>query len=264
MRMTWQFGPLGVSVADHVAEVVLDNPPVNALNEAAYQGFIDAFRLIETLPGVRVVVLTAQGTRAFVAGTDVHDFASQHPDDPAWAVRHARLVRTAFEAIYTCPVPVIAAVAAPALGAGIGVVASCDLIVAAEEAVFGLPEIDVGVLGGARHLARLVPPQKVRKMMYTGERVPARRLYEWGTVEAVVPRDAVLETARDLARTIAAKSPVAIRLAKRGLNHLELADLSLFEGYAYEQTLTEQLAGHPHSREAQQAFFEKRPARFED
>lgn len=204
-------------------------------------------------------MLTATGSRAFCAGTDVRDFGNQHLDDPVWSLRHSRLVRTVFEAIYACPIPVIACVNGPTLGAGVGLVACCDAIIAAEGAVIGLPEINVGVLGGARFLHRLVPQQLTRVLMYTGRRIPFSELVTHGSVLAVVPGDDLLATGLELGREIAEKSPTAVRMAKRGLNHLERADLSIFEGYRYEQSLTEELAHHPDAAAAVGAFLAGKP-----
>jgi enoyl-CoA hydratase/carnithine racemase len=114
----------------------------------------------------------------------------------------------------------------------------------------------VGLLGGGRHAQRLFSHSTLRRMMLTGYRVPGAELYRLGVVEACVPRDRLLESAMGLAREIASKSPAAVRLAKQALNTIE--DMSLRDGYRYEQSLTSQLAEHPDSREAAAAFLEKR------
>lgn len=255
-----------VRVEEHgpyVRVVIIDNPPVNALDSGAYEQLLAAFEEISVSEDVRAVVLTAAGRRAFCAGTDIRDFGHQHLDEPLEPVRHSKLVKSAFDAIWDCPVPVIACVNGPAMGAGVGLASSCDVIVAADDAVLALPEINVGVLGGARALARLVPPQRVRLMMYTGRRLPFADLVPYGSVLATVPADDLLETGLELAREIAGKSPAAIRLAKKGLTHLEVADLSPSDGYKYEQSLTEQLAHHPDAARAAAAFFEGKTAAFD-
>ncbi|MCU1614391.1 MAG: Short chain enoyl-CoA hydratase [Frankiales bacterium] len=255
-----------VRVARHgryVRVVTIDNPPVNALDTAAYRELLQAFEEISVATDVRAVVLTAAGRRAFCAGSDIRDFGHQHLDEPLEPIRHSKLVKSVFDAIWDCPVPVVACINGPALGAGVGLAASCDFIIAADDAVLGLPEINVGVLGGARALARLVPPQRVRLMMYTGRRVPFAELEPYGSVLSTLPADTVLEAALDLASEIAGKSPTAIRLAKKGLSHLEVADLSPSDGYKYEQSLTEQLAHHPDAARAAAAFFEGTTAVFD-
>jgi enoyl-CoA hydratase len=252
------FGDGALTVArrdDGVTHVLIDRPPVNAMNEAAYVGLGECFEHLSFDAGTRAVVLSAAGERAFVAGTDVRDFANQHQDDPAWAGRHARTAHGAFHAIFRCSKPVIAAVRAATLGSGIGIVASCDAILAAPGATFGLPEINVGVLGGANFLMRLVGPQQARIMQYTGRRLTAVEMARYGAVQvAEDPEQAAFE----LAVEIAGKNPAAITLAKEGFNHLELGGLSLFEGYTYEQGLTERLASTKEANEASSAFLSGR------
>jgi enoyl-CoA hydratase len=243
-----------------VTEVRIERPPVNALDEKAYAELGDCFETLSFDPETRAVVLSASGDRAFCAGTDVKDFGNQHADDPSWAPKHARIAHACFFSIYRCAKPVIAAVRAPALGAGIGLVAACDAVVAAPTATFGLPEINVGVLGGAGFLMRLVSQQQARIMQYTGRRLSARELARFGSILEIAEDRPAEEVAREIAAEIAGKSAVAIKLAKEGFNHLELAGMSLFEGYTYEQSLTERLSTHPDAQEASRAFLEKRPA----
>jgi enoyl-CoA hydratase len=157
--------------------------------------------------------------------------------------QHNRRVRESFHAIRECAKPVIGALNGPALGAGLAVAASCDILVTAEEASLGLPEIDVGLLGGGRHAQRMFGHSTLRRMMLTGYRVPGLELFRLGIVEACVPRAALMERVMDLAREIAAKSQAAIRLAKRALNAIE--DMSLRDGYRHEQDLTAQLSRAP-------------------
>ena len=258
--------PSRVRVDEHgsyVRVVTIDNPPVNALDKAAYQDMLRAFEEIAVSPEVRAVVLTAAGRKAFCAGTDIRDFGHQHLDEPLEPIRHSKLVKSVFDAIWDCPVPVVACVNGPAMGAGVGLVSDWDVIIAADDAVLALPEINVGVLGGARALARLVPQQRVRLMMYTGRRIPFTDLVAYGSVLATVPADDLLKAGLELASEIAGKSPTAIRLAKKGLSHLEVSDLSPSDGYKYEQTLTEQLAHHPDAARAAAAFFEGKTAVFD-
>ena len=203
---------------------------------------------------VRVVIITGAG-KVFSAGADIRARRGigAEPGD-RWA--HSRRARESFHAIRECRKPVIAAINGPALGAGLAIAASCDILLAAEGASLGLPEIDVGLLGGGRHAMRLLGHSTTRRMMLTGYRVPARTLLQLGVVEAVVPAEALLEAAMTIAREIAAKSPTAIRMAKEALNVIE--ELSLRDGYRHEQNMTAQLTGHPDSIEAMAAFVEKR------
>jgi len=151
---------------------------------------------------------------------------------------------------------VIGAINGPALGAGLAIAAVCDVIIASERASFGCPEINVGLLGGARHLARLVPELRMRRMYFTGERIDGHEGHRLGFVDKVVPAGQLMETARELADELAAKSPIALRLAKEALNRAEFMDLK--EGYRTEQDYTAKLNGYSDSLEAMRAFVEKR------
>jgi enoyl-CoA hydratase len=218
-----------------------------------------------------VAVLTAAGDRTFCGGVDLKDSPRRYrPDgrptdgapqgDPADQIDPGAVVRRCFWAIYECAVPVIAAVNGAAIGAGVALVASCDLVVVSERARFALKEINVGVLGGVRHAQRLVGPWKARRMFLTGDWVPAEELYRLGGAEAVVPPDLLMPAALELAESIAANSPIAIRLAKESANRVE--PLSLTEGYRLEQDYTTRVNRHADAREARQAFLDKRQPEF--
>src|SRR5207248_4334659 len=127
----------------------------------------------------------------------------------------------AFAAVYDCEVPVIAAVNGYCLGGGIGLVGNADIIVAADDATFGLPEVDRGALGAATHLARLVPQHKMRAMVYTSATASAAELHAFGSVLQVVPPSQLRQTALEVARAIAEKSPTIIRAAKESLNGID-------------------------------------------
>ena len=134
-------------------------------------------------------------------------------------------------------------------------------MLASEDATFGLPEIDRGALGAATHLMRLFGIQKTRRMLYTGESIDAHEAHRLGSIESVVPPEQLRDEALALARTIASKSPKALRLAKWSLNGIELLDVK--ESYRYEQGFTLELYTSPDSREARNAFVEKRDAKFD-
>lgn len=166
------------------------------------------------------------------------------------------MVRECFWSILDCPLPVIAAVNGKAIGAGLVLVACCDLIVASENATFSVPEIKVGVLGGARHLQRLVGPFKTRKMFFTGEAVSAQEFYRLGAVEEIVAPEKLMDAALGLAASIARNSPIGLRLAKESLTRVE--DLGLKEGYRIEQDYTGRVTRYNDSTEARHAQIEKR------
>ena len=168
----------------------------------------------------------------------------------------------AFAAIHDCQVPVVAACHGYVLGGGIGLAGSCDIIVASDDASFGLPEIDRGALGAASHLMRMFPIQKVRKMLFTGEPIDAAEAYRLGALEWIGPRDEMMQAARAIAASIASKSPKAMRLAKECMNGIELLDIKT--SYRFEQGFTLELYTSPDSQEARDAFVEKRDASFDD
>ena len=245
-----------LSVADGIAELVLDHPPVNAPDAAGWERLAQGIRGLGSHPDVRVALIAAEG-RGFCAGGDVKELAR----DASLITRVNRGCYDAFAAIHDCAVPVIAAVHGFCLGGGIGIAGSCDIVLASEDASFGLPEIDRGALGAASHLLRMFPMQKVRRMLYTGEPISASEAYRLGALEAVLPREKLRDEARALAAKIASKSPRAVRLAKESLDGIEPFDVK--RSYRFEQGFTLELYTSPDSQEARDAFVEKRDARFE-
>jgi enoyl-CoA hydratase len=157
--------------------------------------------------------------------------------------------------VYECKVPVIAAVNGYCLGGGIGLVGNADVIIASDDATFGLPEVDRGALGAATHLARLVPQHKMRAMVYTAATATAEELHHFGSVLRVVPRDQLRDAALEVARDIAAKNPTVMRAAKESLNGIDLWDVR--RSYRYEQGFTFELNLSGVSDEARDAFVEK-------
>ena len=246
-----------VAVADYIAVVTMDHPPVNAQDAQFNVEMAWVFDSLSDRTDVRVAVLTGAG-KVFSAGADLKSRPDKSKPGERW--QHNRRARESYHAVRECTKPVIAAINGAALGAGLAIAASCDILFAAEDAVMGLPEIDVGLLGGGKHTQRLFSHSLRRRMMLSGYRVPGPELYRLGIVEACVPGAQLMEQAMAVARQIASKSPAAIRLAKRTLNTIE--DMSLRDGYRYEQNMTTELGDHPDSAEAQAAFREKRKPRF--
>jgi len=249
------------SSLDHeagIAELVMNKPPVNAL------GVRDWFDLAEQLtrlgadPKVRVVVLRAEG-RGFNAGVDIKEIQAT-PGHSA-LIGANRGCYAAFAAVYECAVPVIAAVHGHCLGGGIGLVGNADIIIASEDASFGLPEVDRGALGAATHLARLVPAHKMRAMVYTSARASAAELHQFGSVLEVVPAAQLRAAALRVARSIAEKSPTVIRAAKESLNGIDPVDVK--RSYRFEQGFTFELNLSGVSDEARAAFVDKREAKFD-
>jgi enoyl-CoA hydratase len=247
---------LEVSVADYVATVTLDRPPVNAITRETMAEINDAFTSFNDRQDVRVAIFTAAGERAFIAGVDLKSVDAPPPGGATAALDPGRGAREAMWAITDCAVPVIGAINGPALGAGVAFAACCDMLVASDNATFGTTEINVGLLGASSHLSLLVGRYKAREMFFTGEVVPAAELYRLGAVRAVVPRAELMATAGELAATLAKKSPIALRLAKESMNRVE--GLPLKDGYRTEQDYTARLSRFEDAAEARQAYLEKR------
>jgi enoyl-CoA hydratase len=219
-----------------IAEVVVDYPPVNALPVAGWYELADTVRAAGADPTVRVVVLRAEG-KGFNAGVDIKEI--QADSGHTALVGANRGCFAAFAAVYECAVPVIAAVHGFCLGGGIGLVGNADMIVASEDATFGLPEVDRGALGAATHLLRLVPQHTARAMMYTSATATAAQLHAFGSVRAVVPRETLRDAALALATEVAAKNPAVIRMAKEAFNGIDPWDVK--RSYRYEQGFTFEL-----------------------
>jgi len=245
---------LNYELNNFVATLTLNSPPVNALTRTLNDELTLALDRISEMDEVRVVVLTGAG-KVFCAGADLKGRASviKGPGDlPA----HSRRTRECFHAIRECAKPVICAINGAALGSGVAMAASSDVLIASEKASLGLPEVDVGLLGGCRHAMRLFSHSRLRRMMLTGMRVPGPELYRLGIIEECTTPEDLMPKALELAATIASKSPVSTRMGKHTLNVIE--DMSLRDGYRYEQDMTALIGKTDDAKEAQRAFAEKR------
>ena len=240
---------------ERIAIITIDNPPVNALPVSGWFALADALRAAGRDPDVRAVVLRAEG-KGFQAGVDIKELAADATNESLIGVN--RGCYEAFAAVYECEVPVIAAVQGFCLGGGLGLAGNADIVVASDDATFGLPEVDRGALGVATHLARFVPQHKVRAMFLMGTMITAQELLAFGTVERVVPRDELLDAALDIAGIIAAKSPIVMRRAKESLNMIDPVDVK--RSYRFEQGFTFELNLAGDSDELRQAFVDKRAA----
>jgi enoyl-CoA hydratase len=243
-----------LEVADFIATVTIDRPPVNAQNQKAREELIRVFDAISDRDDVRVAILTAAG-KVFSAGADVKERVGL-VREPGDYIRNNRLVREYFYAVSDCARPVICAVNGPAFGAGFALMLACDIMLAAEDAYFVIPELDVGLAGGARFLMDHLAKSMARYMYFTGRRIPAAELHRLGVITACVPREKLMDEAMQMAREIAAKSPVAVREVKRAFNVIE--EMPTRDGYRFEQTVTVALSHTEDAKEAQRAFVEKR------
>ena len=241
---------------DHgIVEVIVDAPPVNALTVAGWFDLAAQVTAAGADATTRVVILRAEG-RGFNAGVDIKEM--QNTEGFGALIGANKGCFAAFAAVYDCPVPVITAVNGFCVGGGIGLAGNSDIVIASEDAFFGLPEVDRGALGAATHLARLVPQHKMRAMVYTGATATAQELHHFGSVLKVVPRDELRAAAFEVAENIAEKSPTVMRAAKESLNGIDLWDVK--RSYRFEQGFTFELNLSGVSDELRDAFVEGRDA----
>jgi enoyl-CoA hydratase/carnithine racemase len=229
---------------------------LNAISGNVADEIAAAFRAAAGNGSVWTVVLAAAGDRAFCVGADLKERNTL--DDEGWARNRVRM-RELFEAIRDCPVPTIASVFGFALGGGFELALSCDLIVASEDAVFGLPETTVGIVpggGGTQLLARKIGLARAKELIFTGRRLPVEEAHEWGLVARVAPRGELASATADLAGRILAASPVAVREAKSAMDGgfgIPLQDALELEDAAWRRAIASD-----DRREGVAAFNEKR------
>jgi len=247
-----------VEVSDGVATVTLNRPEVrNALNAAMLAEIEAALATAEADPGVRVVVLRGAGDKAFCAGADLKGVGERGTTLQARA-SYGGLPRV-LEALWRMKTPVIAQVHGFALAGGCGLAAGCDIVIASEDAVFGLPEIKIGLLPLVvmAPILRAVGRKRGMLMILTGEQVSAREAYEMGLVSRLVPRGELESAARGLARTLAGFSPAALGLAKEAA--ASVLDMEYGTALRYLRELLTLVALSDDAKEGIRAFFEKRP-----
>ena len=236
-------------ISDQVAEVVMNHPPVNSITVADTWKIHDTFEELESNEDVRAIILTAEG-KGFNAGIDIKEMQAT----PGWEhlLGSGDACYATFHRIYNARVPVIAAVNDFCMGLGIGLVASCDMIVASTTARFGLPEVDNGALGCASHLAKLVAPMKLREMSLTCKPATAAELHAWGTIAYLTEPEELMPKARELAAQILKKPKAAVEFAKAALNHLDVFEMHT--NYRMEQGYTYQLNIMGDGDDARNAF----------
>ena len=252
--MSTAYETLTLEVADYVATVTLNRPPVNAMNLAMRQEIVRVFDELHDRADVRAVVLTANG-KAFCAGADLKE-RPNIAGEPGAYPRHNRLTRAVFDSVMECGKPVIAAVNGLGIGAGCVLALSADIILVAEEAYLAMTEVDVGLAGGVRHVLRHLGQSDARLMIYTARRFTGPDLLRMGAASLCLPRDALLAEAQKIGREIAGKVPLAVQAAKKSFQVTEY--MPLHEGYRFEQSQTVALASTEDTQEAWKAFAEKR------
>lgn len=246
---------------DAVAVVTINRPKaLNALNAEVIDGLTALFRERAGREGLRAVVLTGAGGKAFVAGADIAAMKDMTPvQAEAFTEKNVALT----EAILACPVPVIAAVDGFALGGGCEIAMICDIVLAGPRAKFGQPEVNLGVIpgfGGTQRLVRRVGMAAAMDLVLTGRLIGAQEAVAIGLASRAVAEGTALDAALEVAATIASKGPVAIRLARRAIH--ENADVALATGLAAERTLFALCFATDDQKEGMTAFLEKRPAAF--
>ncbi len=243
------------TITDNIAEVVMNNPPVNAITVGDTWKINDIFKELAANQDIRAIILTAEG-KGFNAGIDIKEMQANKAAGDEWKLMTSsgEACYATFHTIYTTPVPVIAAVNDFCMGLGVGLVGSCDIIIASTKARFGLPEVDNGALGCASHLAKLVSPMKLREMSLTCKPASAAELHAWGSVAYLVEPDELMAKAREVAQQLAKKQPAAVRAAKAALNHID--NFALHTNYRIEQGYTYQLNIMGEGSKARNAFVE--------
>lgn len=247
-----------LEIADHIAVLTMDRPPVNAQNRKFRDEITEIIDRLSDDDDVRVVILTGAGN-VFSAGADMKERPGMKAEAGFYR-QHNRVTRESFYTILECDKPVIAAINGAAMGAGLALAACSDILVTAEEGFFSMPEIDVGLMGGAKYVNMIFPRSKARRMLLTGKRVYGPEMLALGVVEACVPRAQLIDAAMEIAREIADKSPLAVKVTKYALNMTD--NLSLRDAYRYEQDLTVMMSNTEDAKEAQAAFVEKRKPEF--
>lgn len=244
----------------HVAVVTLNRPPVNALATQTYVDLAKAFSSFDDDWDTRVILFRSGCERAFCAGADIKE--TRNIDAKTDDFRQRAISRLG-QVMLNVPQPIIAVIDGPALGAGCLLATLCDIRYASQRATFGLPEINVGRIGGGRHVMRLIPPGKVRQLYFTGEPISAAEAYRIGLVDELIEgtTEDLEAAARELALKIASKSPIALRMAKEALNLAE--EMPLVSGHRVEQQFGLRMLHTEDAREAAAAFVEKREPRWQ-
>jgi enoyl-CoA hydratase len=244
-----------------IAVITIDNPPsLNALNTATLTQLDRVLTELGDNPEVKGVIVTGGGEKSFIAGADITEFIQINKETAAAFMARGQRI---FDKIEAFDRPVIAAINGFALGGGNELAMSCDIRIAAENAVFGQPEVNLAIIpgyGGTQRLARLVGPGKAKEIILADERISAQEALRIGLVQRVVPKGQALEEAKKLMGKITAKGPVAVKMAKKAIN--QGLKMSLKEGLDLEADCEAICFGTEDKNEGVKAFLEKRPAKF--
>ncbi len=251
-----------VAVEERVAVVTIDHPPVNALSRAVVQELGQAVETLKTDAAVKVVIITGAGSLAFVAGADIKEIAKINSKEQA--IDLARQGQAVFNKIENLEKPVICAVNAICLGGGMELAMACHMRIASDKAKFGQPEILLGIIpgfGGTQRLLRLCGSPKAREIILTGDQISAKDALDIGLVNQVVPEGRLLKEAVGLAKKIAFRPQVAVRLILRAIK--EGVEISLVKGLELEANLFGEISQTEDMKEGVRAFVEKRQPKFQ-
>jgi enoyl-CoA hydratase len=246
-----------------IAIIRFNRPDVlNSLNSQMFLEIISVFDEIEKDAVTKVVILTGTGDKAFIAGTDISEMKNIFSFE---ARGFASLARKAVDKVAYIDRPVIGAINGFALGGGCELAMACDIRIASEKAKLGQPEINLGIIpgsGGTQRLTRLVGPSKVKHLIFTGEIVDAKKAFDIGLVDMVVPHDQLMNEAKKIASTIANKPRVAVALAKSAINRG--LDMDLQTALSYEIECFAQCFATQDQKEGMRAFLERRKPNYID
>jgi enoyl-CoA hydratase len=243
-----------------VAVLTLASPPLNILTADLLHDLSHQLTVASTDSKVRAIVLASGLEKGFAAGASIREMATMGSRE---AERHGGLGQSVTRQIEACPLPVVIAVHGICVGGGTEIAASCDFVIASDDAKFGQPEINLGVMpgwGGTQRLPRRIGPQQARAWILLGRSIDARSAFEHGLIWKLVPRAELMEETMRLASELAQKPPLALAAAKYAIN--DALDRGETAGLAYERRLWAQLFGTPDQREGMTAFLEKRPPVF--
>lgn len=245
-----------VETQGRIAKVTFCNPPVNATNEAAYRELTEVFRELSARDDISVVIFCSKG-KGFMGGNDVGEIRghtkAQHP-------KYQKVLSDCMVAVMQCRHPVICAVQGYAIGAGLVFAAASDLVVASDDAWFNLPELTLGIVAGASFAMTVLPEKVVKYLCFTGNRLTAREMQQYGAVNYVVPRDSLMEKAGEIAGRITEMPPTALTYFKEavGMLYNHQCDVK----FQLETAYTGRVLETPEKEEAVNAFFEKRKAKY--
>ena len=251
-----------LEIADSVATLTLNRPPMNPLNRQVFRELLQAVEELEALPEVKAVIITGAGERAFAAGADITEMVNLTPVD---VYSFSQASRQAFARLESLSKPVIAAVNGLALGGGTELTLACDFRLAADTAKFGQPEINLGIIpgaGGTQRLPRLIGVAKAKELILLGDMIDAATAEKLGLVNKVVPAGSLMEEARALAAKLAAKPAVAMKMAKEAIN--TGIDLDIHSALTFEVQSFITAFASADRQEGMAAFMEKRKPAFTD